>query len=316
MAIPAGIAGQLGFKSESTWGTPVTVDQFACGFMPTDSVEQDIDRYDSDGIKAGREGIHAWQPGAIVVGGSIELELWTEPLATLLTHMFGDVQTTGSGPYTHTATFADLTGKSLTLQIGRPDAGGTVRPFTYSGVKIGSWTLEAAVGEIPKLTLEVTAKDEDTGTGLATASYPSGAVMFAFVDAKLEAGGAQVATVESFTLTVDNNLKTDRHKLDDALVLEQLQNGRRSVEGSFVAEFEDLTEYNRYVNGDEYELVLTFDNGTESLVITLNVRSDGNTPVLSTEGILPLNVDFVGVSATSDADLITAVLINSESSAA
>ena len=41
--------------------------------------------------------------GAKTVQGTVELELTPAPLATLMRHMFGTINTTGSGPYTHTA---------------------------------------------------------------------------------------------------------------------------------------------------------------------------------------------------------------------
>src|SRR5687767_10142312 len=103
MAAPSGIAGQIGFKSETTWGTAVTVDKFHPGLL-NESIKQDIARIESQGIRAGRRVSHTWKAGAKTVGGDIAIELFNVPMATLLSHMFGTVNTTGSGPYTHTAT--------------------------------------------------------------------------------------------------------------------------------------------------------------------------------------------------------------------
>ena len=314
MAAPTGLAGQIGFKSESTWGTPVTVDLFHCGLL-SESIKNRYERIDSRGIKAGRLINHAWATGRKVIGGRVELELWDQPLATLLTHMFGDVQTTGAGPYTHTATPADLTGKGLTVQIGRPDVNGTVQPFTYEGCKVASWELACSVGEIPTLMLDLTAEDEATGTALASASYPS-AAPFTFVHGDLKTAGSSIATVDTVTLSGDNALRTERFKIGSALTLEQLENGVRAYVCRFTADFESLVEYNRFINGDEFALVLVFNNGSESLTITCNVRYDGETPELSGPEQLTFDGEAMITSGTSDAAGITAVLINDEASAA
>lgn len=315
MATPSGLAAQIGFKSESTVGTAVTVDQFHAGFV-SEAIKQEIARIESAGLRAGRRTTHAWKPGAKTVGGSLTLELWDEPLATLLTHMFGTVNTTGAAaPYTHTATPGTLTGNSLTLQVGRPDIGGTVRAFTYAGVKIPSWTLSGSVGEIPQLQLDISAYSEVTDVELASASYPT-AAPFVFTEGSLSIGGSAVAVIQEMSLEANNGLAVDRHRFNAATIREQLENGIREYTGSLTADFEDLTAYNRFVNGDEVAQVMKFDNGTDSLTITTNTRYDGETPEVSGPEQLTQPLPFKAISGTSDADAITAVLVNAEDSAA
>ena len=118
MAAPHGVAGQFGFKSESTPGTAVTVDTFPPGFL-NESVTAAPARIESQAIRAGRLlGSGAWKAGAVEPSGAVNLELWDDDLAALLKHCFGAVSTSGSGPYTHTYTPGDLTGDSFTAQFG------------------------------------------------------------------------------------------------------------------------------------------------------------------------------------------------------
>lgn len=383
MATPAGIGGQIGFVSESTVGTAVTVDTFHAGLV-SESIKQEIARIESQGLRAGRRTTSAWKAGAKTVGGSVNLELWNQPLATLLTHMFGTVNTAGDDPYTHTATPGDLTAKSLTVQVGRPGTTGTVHPFTYAGCKIPSWGLSCSVGEIPQLALTLSGWTEQTprtvtdgvttdedatftsasaaftsddvgkpisGTGipadttissvtsatevemsaaatasgssltvtightLATASYASGGEPFVFTEGSLSIAGSAVATVRSMNLDGNNTLAVDRHRIGSATVKEQLENGMREYTGAVEADFEALTAYQRFVTGTEAALVMAFNNGTDSLTITCNVRFDGETPELSGPELLTQNLPFKCLSGTSDAAAITAVLVNSESAA-
>lgn len=73
-----------------------------------------------------------------------------------------------------------------------------------------------------------------------------------------------------------------------------------------------MTQYDRFLDGDEAALVLTFDNGTESLVATLNVRFDGESPELSGVELLEQPIPFVATSSTNDSSAITVVLTNGE----
>lgn len=315
MASPAAFAGQVGFKTESTYGSAVTVDLFHPGLL-SESIQLEVERINSQGIRAGRRVNHAWVEGRQTVSGNVEVELWDEPAATLLNHMFGTINTTGSGPYTHTASPGDLSSKSFTLGFGRPDLAGTVQSFVYAGCKIGQWELSCAVGEIPTLSLDVTAQSEATGGSLASASYPT-AAPFVFTQASVSTGGTENTTVNSVTLSGNNGLRADRHRLNSAQINEQIEQSVREYTGTIEADFEDLTEYNRFVNGDEFALVLDFDNQTDSLTITMNVRYDGQTPTLpGGGGTLMQTLPFFVTSGTSDSDGIEAVLVNAESTSA
>lgn len=313
MATPSGLAGQFGYVSEVTPGTAVTVDTF----LPfnNESIKQEIERIDSEGIRAGRLVTSAWKPGSATIAGTIESELWNADIATLFRHMFGAVVTTNTqAPFEHTFTPDDLTSEALTIQIGRPDIGGTVRAFTYAGCKVGGWTLSADVGSLVMLSMDIVGMTETNGIALATATYDTGLEPFVFTEASLSIAGSTNNTVSSFELAQDTGL-TERFRLGSATSLEYLQNAFREFTGTATADFESLTQYNRFVDGDEAALVLNLDNGTDTLVITANVRFDGETPEVGGPELLEQPIPFKAVSATSDAAAITAVLTNSDADA-
>lgn len=312
---PAGIGAQIGFKSETTWGTSVTVDQFQP--FVNESIKKNIDRLTSKGLRAGRRSQHVWKAGKHVVGGKVQIELPNLNAATLLRHMFGTITTSGpaGSTYTHTASPGDLTGKSLTIQVGRPDLTGTVQPFTYAGCKFDSWELLCNAGEIAHLDLNVVAQSETTGTSLAAASYTSGLSPFVFVEGAITVGGSAVTTVKKINLKAGNTLDQSRFKVGSALVKEQLESGFRTYTGTIDADFESLTQYLRYVNANEFAVVLSFTDTAavvDSLTITMNARFDGDTPVVGGEGLLDLPLNYTAISATSDAAAITAVLANTD----
>ena len=133
MALKSGLAAQVGLKTESTWGTAVTVDRFTP--LISESMTEKIERLESSGIAPGARVLRSgqWATGNVEVAGDLGFELYQQGMGLWFRHMFGAVSTSGAGPYTHTFTPGDMSDDHFTLQIGKPDVGGTVQPFTYAG---------------------------------------------------------------------------------------------------------------------------------------------------------------------------------------
>jgi hypothetical protein len=155
-----GIDAQIGYALETTVGTPETV----TAFLPlvSETLGQELARLESAGIIAGRRVLASqqWNGGDITVSGSVQHELYNRGLGKLFTAMFGAVTTTGAGPYTHTFTPGDLTGDALTVQVGRPAVNNTTFPFTYAGMKVSSWEIACAAGEIATLGMDLVGSRE------------------------------------------------------------------------------------------------------------------------------------------------------------
>lgn len=316
MAIPSGLASQWGFKEETTWGTAVTVDRFVP--FKSESLTQEIERLESEAIIAGQRVIRTqqWTAGGITVAGDIETEVFDRSTALLMKHALGANVTAGAGPYTHTATPGSLTGLGLTVQIGKPDTGGTVRPFTYAGCKIASWELSGSAGELAQATFSFVGKSEATATALATASYASGIAPMALTNssAAVSIAGSGV-NCKAWSLSGDNGLNVDRRFIGSQMISEPLEETKRTYEGTVELEFESLTQYARFTGGTETALVITLVSGTASVVATLNVRYDGETPQVGGEELLAQNMPFKAIGTTTDASAISIVTTNGDSAA-
>lgn len=309
------MAGQAGWKSEVTWGTGVTPDEFVPVTQATLTVDQGPLR--PAGIRAGRVTRAPGQPGAKVVSGTLEMELPNVNIATLLKHCFGAVNTTGAGPtYTHTYSPATSVGDSLTLQTGVQDAAGTTHPFTATGVKPGSWTLACAVGEFAMLTVEWTARDVENATALATASYPATLAPFTFVQGAISVDGNPVVSANSCTLSFSKGLRDTRHVLGSRFIREQLEEEHWEITSTIEADFDDLTIYALADPMTQVDSVFEFDNGADSLTITCSGQVIGDPPSLTKIGLESQTINLDHSSAVDDATAITAVLINTEASAA
>lgn len=262
MAAGAGLAGQVGFVSEVTPGTAVTVTNFP------EFNSEDVNY--QKGILQG-QGIHAGglydRSGRRVVstvgaGGSITMDHATKKFNLFWKHMLGGTPTfTQQGVTTayigrHQPGTTD--GTSFTYQKGVPQTDGTVRPFTFNGGKILDWTLSCSTEEILQLALTMDFWNVVTATSLATASYPTGNEVFNFSQCALKlggtastassvvsiSGGSNATTLFSgFSLTGSTSRATERRGLGNAGVKsEQLENGYRSLSGSLDGEFTSRTE--------------------------------------------------------------------------
>jgi hypothetical protein len=311
--LASGLAGQIGFADEVTYGTYVAPTRFL-EFL-SESLVLERERIESAGIRAGRRVLHRWAAGVQRVTGDVVFEVAPQGFGLIWKHILGGVATTGAGPYTHTFTPGDLAGKSLSVQVGRPDIAGVVRPFSYLGCKVASAELGFEVNQYAQLTCSFYGAHEDTAQTLGVATYPTGLAPFSYnYGAITIAAGA--FDVKSGSLSIDNGLATDRHFIRATTPerpKEPLEADRRAITGTLTADFTDLTAYNRFVNGTEAALVLDFNVGASArLTATLNVRFDGTTPNVGGAELLEQELPWKAVSATSDAAAITVVLINSD----
>ncbi len=323
MAIPSGLSAQLGIAEESTYGTPVTVTRFY-EFI-SESLQLEIERIESQALRSGTrvQRSDRWSSGQKSVGGDVEMELANKSFGLWLKHTLGGVVTSqpdaGGNPtvFDHTFTPGDLP-TSLTVQVGRTDVGGTTRAFTYHGCRVASWKIEAAVGEIAKITATLLGEDEDTATGLASASYPSSLSLMTFVNGSLTLAGS-AHDVKAFSLEGENGLADDRYFLGSQLRKQPLEAEMREITGELETEFQDLTAYNRFVNGTEAALVLLFEGATISgafkfaTQITANIRTDGETPTVGGAEIIEQPLQFKCLGNTS-ASALTVLYRTTDSS--
>lgn len=302
MGIASGMSAQLMTAEELTYGTPVTTDR---GFeFRSESLKLDIERIESQGIRAGQRVLRSgqWYPGKKSVSGDVVMELGNKGFGRWWKHALGGVATTQpdavASPtvYLHTFTPGDLP-VAQTIQVGRPDVTGTVRPFTYHGCRVGSWKLESSVSELAVLTMSMIGEDEDTAAALAAVNYAAGLRGMTFVNGTLTVAGSG-QDVMSVSVEGKNGIAEDRYFHGSQLRKKPEEQALREFTGTLGTEFESLTAYNRFVNGTEAELVLTYTGGiiedalTYQTVITANVRFDGETPAIGGREIVKQNLPW------------------------
>lgn len=312
MAIPSGLSAQLTFAQETTYGTLVAPTR-AIPFS-NESIESEFEPLESDGIIAGAtiRRSNQWAQGVWRHEGDIELEAFDRSIGLLLVHALGSVTTSGTtAPFTHTITPGDLTGKGLTIQSGRTDRGGTVRPFTFGGCKIDSLELAVETGELATLGLSVIAQTVTTGTSLQTASYAADIAPFRFTNGSFSLAGSSLC-IRSASLSIENNLDTDRLCVGQNYIDQPLQGELREITGEVELEFPDLVHWARFVAGTEGALQLALTLGTASLTFLLNVRTDQATPTVEGRELLVQTMNFTAVGTNGDPSALTCTYVCSD----
>jgi hypothetical protein len=117
--------------------------------------------------------------------------------------------------------------------------------------------------------------------------------------------GRNGLAAERFRIQASNPTLTNQPKEADV----------REYGGQLVADFTDLTAYNRFINQTAASLVVTLNAGASAqLTITMNVEFDGETPNASGIGDeIPQNLPFTALHGTADASTITVALVNADS---
>ena len=318
MPLGSGMAAQIGFVSETSYGLGVTVNKFTP--LVSETMEPDPERKESKGIVAGARVIKSdqWNVGVTRVSGDVQLELFEQGIGTLFRHMFGSVtSSTTAGLSTHTFTPGDLTGQSMTVQIGRPQVGGVVMPSTYAGVKVASWEIAIAADENATLGLTLLAKTETTGTALASVTYVTGAAR-PFIPTRstlttMSISGSTV-NVRELRISGDNMLSKERVVIGSTSIDEPLEAGLRVYEGTATMEFSSTAHYQQFLNGGEYGIALGLVDGGAAVQFNINARFDAGTPNVKNDDLIVYDRKFkcIASSMTNDATAISAVLLNSQ----
>jgi len=306
-----GSNAQFGYAEEATWasGTPTIA-----SFVPflSESLQLEREIVTTDAIR-GDSARSIWRTGFETVGGDLSVEVQPTGMTTLFKHALGRVATagpSGSGFYVHDIYPSGVLPEGLAVEVGRTGvAGGT---FTYRGMKVNQLALNCSVGEPLTATFSFLGKTETATqanpTAVTSTSISSLNPLTFDEGAILQDGTAQ--EVQGFSLTINNNLIEDKGNLGSAQRAQIPRSGFRDVTGSLNLEFDDLGMYNKYVNGTETALKLTFtadDLAVAGQAYLLQIDCPrvvftGETPTVSGPDLIFHDMPFIALYQSSNTD--------------
>jgi hypothetical protein len=294
MAISTQLTKPWGFKKETTWGTPVTVDHFlpVVDFEPEGGPEPTY----SDPIISGKLANEAAYVGLgkETYKWSVKGEAYDHGLDALFELWLGAVAITGSGPYTKTFTQASPQ-PGFTMQGGAPDITGVTRVLTYAGAAVESWQLAVEPGK--RLTWETkgTAKTETNATAAATLTYASALVPVHAQNVTMSLWGS---TVNCTGLKISGG-----YKLSDRRFLGSPTMGARQL---------NFVQYLRYKAGTTGVATAVVTVGSNTTTISFpTARIVEAHPKFSGRGVVPQPLTIEGLSSGAS-EAITIVTSNSD----
>lgn len=305
-----GSNAQFGFGEEVVWASGTIT---RTKFIPftSESIVLEKNMVVTDAIRGG-SARSVWREGAYRVGGDVSADLQpTGDFGTLLKHALGRVATAGpSGTpevvYVHEIFPSGTLPEGLRVEVDR-DAGN----FVYDGMKVNNVTLNCAVGEPLSVTFSMLGRSETTGGAKTAGASISTLNPLTFDEGALTVDGTS-QEVSGFTMSINNNLKEDKGALGSKYRVALPKGGFRDVTGSLNMEFDDLTMYNKYVNGTESALALKFTSddvitGASSETYELHIECPrviftGTTPTVSGPDLIYHDMPFTALATSSPSE--------------
>jgi hypothetical protein len=265
MAVRSGLGAQLGVATEETYGTFKAPTRFFP--FTTESIALSKNYVKSAGLRAGRLSQASTLHRATTrsAAGDFNIEFFDQGMGILLNQLHGEVVTPVKieekskllFKQIHKIGLSDPFGKSMTVQVGRPDVTGTVRPFSYLGCKITEYKLSIDAGGLAQVSVSIDGRDEVTAEALGSATYDADPLPFTFQQMEAKIGGSKVANVRSITITVAVGQNTERFNLGNSGVKDTpIVNELLAVTANATMEFSGLTDHERFTKEELKELVL------------------------------------------------------------
>lgn len=309
MSIASGLGASFGVAPEVTYGTYVAPTRHHR--VGKAELKLKKNTVQGGGLAAGQ----LVQPGSMRVvtsqagEGSIELEISRVKMGLLLQHIMGSsaapVQQ-GAGPaYLQTHAYADNVGKFLTGQLGVPDRGGVVRPYTAKGCKITSAEFSCKVDEILTLAADIDARQISEVETLAAPSYVADIPFhFAQMATKVGTYGTETAVtgVKGVSVKFERGQDTEAFYGGAAgLKAEPVINDWAKIGGTITADFIDKTVFaDRFASDAGFSLIWEFVGPIIAATYAYTFRIklpqcflDGDTPTVDGPDVISGDFPFV-----------------------
>lgn len=306
MAIASGLGAHLGIAPETTYGTYVAPTSF---LQPNKVNLKKVKNTDqSASIASGRllAAAAGRQVTTLAANGSIDIDVANRKMGLLLQALMGTTVTPvvlTAPAYQQTHTLADTFGKSLSIQVGLPDAAGVVRPYSYTGCKVTSASFDVEVAKIISASFEIDAQDVVESQALASPAYPVTVRPFVGTQTSIKIGtyGAEAAVtgVTKASVKIERNVDTERFYLGAlGKKAEPIANGFVGISGTISADYVDKTVFaDKFASDTPFSLVIEATGAllTGAIYDTFRITLpgcylDGDTPIL--DGPDQVNGDF------------------------
>lgn len=295
-----GFTGHIGFARETTWGTPVAVASGDYIEALSESLTLDIERFDTDNIVArySEPDDHA---GLRRLAGELVFAARPLHLGHFFKNALGRVVSRTvvlSGFLWETAYEPNIAEDgannplpSTTLEIFRD----VTSAHRYAGVQFTKFGLAIEPNQDLRVTAELIAKTTSV-IAKTTPTYPSTATSpFTFDTTSVQLAGAAVDVVEALAIDFDSQLEGIPALNNTAEVARVRRRGPQLVRVSGTFGFENLTDYERFVQQSEAALTVSWTKANSFRLIASIPRLVYTAFPLGMSGRERLTVGFEGM---------------------
>jgi hypothetical protein len=305
-----GSASRVVYQDEPCWGDPDYEDQQPRGVdFVNESVRNTINRIESQIIRSNRQRQKA-QQGNNRPGGDLNGELQPNTWPNFLRHALcrsTDVDTVGSGPYTHTFVGGTDLDDGITLEkrwlfrdsedLVLQFIGCRVNEFYFSIPTEGIVTCRA--GLLAKRRRQVfpgsVVASEGSIEDIRSAEYATENQPFNSFHAALEVDGSPIVTVTNLDFLLNNNMDGEAFALTGQPYRADLSEADRAISGNMNVFFTKSTFeqfYDAFADNLSISLRITLERGDQSIVILLPQITIGGDVDPATASKAPLNLSM------------------------
>jgi hypothetical protein len=255
-----GFAGHIGIGLETTWGTAVAASEYFEAM--SESVALSIDRFETRNIFGGyyepddAAGVHR-------VAGDIVLAGFPEAIGYPLAAVMGKSATVSLAANLHVTTFTMRKPADGNVSSAAPLPARTLEIFRdvtsaqqIGGVQFASMQIAGAINQDLRVTASVIGKSV-TNITPTTPSFPGSSTdPFTFDTASVSIGGVGDARMESFNLSIDNQLE-GVPSLNASNEIDRVRRtGPQMVRLSGTIEFDKIDDYENFVAQTERQIII------------------------------------------------------------
>lgn len=314
MTVSTGLNSHFAWGIQTAQGTRVAPDVS----YPIDSetfAETGLQPSRRSGIVKGRRGAHALTYSKGNITGGFVADLTTDTIGEMLFCALGSVATTGAGPYEHVITRNPSALPYWSAQVAWEDNAATDFRKDYTDLQTNSLALSVATGSDPKLTVATLGGVEEIDAYPAVVPAYGTMNYLLFSDLTITPDGGSAMCWNGLDLTCTNNLTASQATCaTNPRATIYRDTGVFDVTGTLTREFDgSFADYTKFINGTEATLAALFTSANgDTLQIDTRIVYTGQTPQVGGPDTIMHNLPFMGVSATSDADIVKFTLSNSD----
>lgn len=302
-----GLGSQFGLAAETTYGTYVAPNRWM-EYLPGETMKRTQNFLRPAGLAAGIQVARGKRTAGTsrMAGGGMSLEVPDGAFGPILNLLHGEtvtpvqIEATKIYKQVHNLGTTDPSKKSVTLQLGKPNLAGEVKPFSYPGSILTSLQFDCSVDNYLTAAPTWDSQDEVTAEALGTYAPPAGISGLHWLNAVVRVNAAEQKFVRGFSLKLDKPAETNRFYLGGPLKAQPLTNAFAQYQLTLNVDYADQTLYEFFKKAEATKVEITITGRTveakktEIKFLIEEARFEGDSPNVANLGVLQQQIPLMG----------------------